>query len=296
MMSREVSFWAEVSSNHQQDTERCFRFIDSAARLGCQAVKFQLFRIDELFAPEVLAQSEEHRRRRDWELPRELVPELARRCREVGIELACTPFDLDAVELLEPHVDHLKIASYELLWNDLLKACAQTGKPVTLSTGMATMDEVEEAVQVLRDAGCSDPTLLHCTSSYPTPPSECNLATIDTLRRATGCAVGWSDHSRNPGVILRALHRWGASIVEFHLDLDGQGAEFAMGHCWLPHEIRPVIEALRLGLDADGEGLKKPAPSERSDREWRADPSDGLRPLLHVREELVQKRGNEGES
>ena len=87
----------------------------------------------------------------------------------------------------------------------------------------------------------------------------------------------------NPGVIYRAVHRWDVTLIEFHLDLDGQGEEFQIGHCWLPDQIRPVIEGVQLGIEADGEGEKEPMPSEMVEREWRADPKDGLRPLVEMR-------------
>lgn len=278
-----VKFVAEVSSNHHQDLSRCLAFIDKAAEIGCSAVKFQLFKIRELFAPEILARSKTHRDRQAWELPTEFLPDLARRSHERGIQFSCTPFYLEAVSELLPYVDFYKIASYELLWDDLLRACAETGKPVVLSTGMAVLGEVKKAVDTLRRFGCQDLILLHCVSGYPTPPAECNLAAIETLRQHTGCPVGWSDHSVDAGVIYRAVHRWGATVVEFHLDLDGNGSEYSMGHCWLPERIQRVIEAVETGLQADGSGEKVPAASELPDREWRADPSDGLRPLLSVR-------------
>jgi len=280
-----VDFVAEVSSNHNRDLQRCLTFVDVAAEIGCGAVKFQLFKIERLFAREILARSEDHRRRQAWELPVEFLPALADRCHDVDVQFACTPFYLDAVEDLLPYVDFYKIASYELLWNDLLIACAGTGKPVVLSTGMATLAEVLQAVAVLQQAGCEDMTLLHCISGYPAPPNECNLAAIDTLRRACDCPVGWSDHSVDPGVIYRAAHRWGATMVEFHLDLEGEGEEYHIGHCWLPEQIQPLIETVKIGFQADGSGEKAPSPSELPDRGWRADPSDGLRPLLKVREE-----------
>ena len=280
-----VKFVAEVSSNHHRDLPRCLSFIDVAAEIGCSAVKFQLFRIRELFAPEILMKSEEHRRRETWELPVEFIPELSKYAHSLGIQFACTPFYLDAVDELEPYVDFYKVSSYELLWDDLLTAVSRTGKPVVLSTGMATLDEVENAVTVLREAGCMDLILLHCVSSYPTPPEECNLATIETLRRRCSCPVGWSDHSVNPGVIYRVVHHWDAAMVEFHLDLEGKGEEYKSGHCWLPEQIQPVIRAVRSGFIADGKGDKTPSLSEISDREWRADPSDGLRPLLITRKE-----------
>jgi N-acetylneuraminate synthase len=280
-----VRLVAEVSSNHNRDLDRCLRFIDVSAKIGCAAVKFQLFRIGELFAPEILSRSEKHRRRKQWELPVSFLPELSKRCQGHGIELSCTPFYLKAVEELLPYVSFFKIASYELLWTDLLAACAQTGKPVVLSTGMASMDEVREAVGTLRDCGCGDLTLLHCVSGYPVPPSECNLAAIETLRLEFGCPVGWSDHSVSPGVLNRAINRWGADMVEFHLDLEGEGEEFGTGHCWLPAQMVKALDPADPGIaEADGSGIKEPAPSEISDRDWRADPSDGLRPLKRIRE------------
>ncbi len=278
-----MKFIAEVSSNHDRDLDRSFRFIDLAAAAGCSAVKFQLFRIDKLFAPEILKKSPMHSKRKDWELPLEFLPYLAARCRKAGVDFSCTPFYLEAVTALEPHVDFYKIASYELLWDDLLIACARTGKPVILSTGMATLDEVSHAVQTLRGNGCLEPTLLHCTSAYPTPYEEANLAAIETLRQATGCQVGWSDHTVESAVIQRAIHRWGARVIEFHLDLDGNGEEYATGHCWLPDQIGAVITDIGKGLVADGSGVKEPMQAELPDRLWRSDPSDGLRPLKSIR-------------
>jgi sialic acid synthase SpsE len=279
-----VYFAAEVCSNHHRDLHRAFSFIKTAAQIGCHAVKFQLFRIKELFAPEILSRSEEHRRREGWELPVEFLSPLASRCRESGIHFACTPFYLRAVEDLYPYVDFYKIASYEILWEELLKLCGNTGRPVVLSTGMATLEECQRAVEVLHQAGCRDLTLLHCVSGYPANPRDCNLAALETLRKTCSCPVGWSDHTANPGVLFRAAHRWGASFIEFHLDLDGNGEEFTIGHCWLPEQIQPVIESLRQGFAADGKGEKEPTRSEQAERNWRADPRDGLRPLAFLRE------------
>lgn len=278
-----ATFIAEVSSNHHRDVERSLAFIDAAADVGCDAVKFQLFRVRELFAPEILAERPDLRAREAWELPVSFLPRLAARCRERSIRFSCTPFYLEAVEELRPYVDFYKVASYELLWDDLLRACAATGKPVVLSTGMAVPAEIAHAVETLRKAGCEDLTLLHCVSGYPTPLPDCNLAAIETLRRDFNCPVGWSDHSVNPVVVSRAVERWGATTVEFHLDLDGTGDEFKTGHCWLPDQIRPVIAALRDPRVIDGTGTKAPAPSEARDRAWRADPADGLRPLRATR-------------
>jgi N-acetylneuraminate synthase len=286
-MDRNPVFIAEASSNHGRDLDRARAFVDAAADAGCDAVKFQLFKIDRMFAPEILRQSPKHRARAEWELPLSHLAPLAEHCSARKIQFSCTPFYLDAVAELEPFVDFYKVASYELLVTDLLKACARTGKPVILSTGMATMDEITQAAATLTGAGATDVTLLHCVSAYPTPAEEANLSAIQQIRDVTGLKTGWSDHTRRPAVIERAVHRWNATAVEFHLDLDGQGAEYAAGHCWLPEEIAPVIARIRESLVADGSGFKGPQPSELSDREWRADPQDGMRPLKHIR--LVYK-------
>ena len=285
-----IEFVAEVGSNHNQDLDRCLALVDNAADVGATAVKFQLFKIDDLFAPEILSQSPDHRARKKSELPVEFLPQIAARARERGLAFSCTPFYLTAVDELAPFVDFYKIASYELLWNDLLNACAQTGKRVVLSTGMATTDEIDSALEVLSQGGCSDIVLLHCVSAYPAAPEECNLAAIQTLRDRYQLPVGWSDHSVNPAVLYRAIFRWAASLVEFHFDLDGQGGEFEAGHCWLPDPIAALIGHCRTGVRSDGSGKKEPQASEREDRAWRADPADGLRPLLNVRKEWIEAR------
>ncbi|MBV9550112.1 MAG: N-acetylneuraminate synthase family protein [Alphaproteobacteria bacterium] len=282
-MERAPLFIAEASSNHGRDLKRALAFVDAAADAGCDAVKFQLFKIERMFAPEILRLSPKHRARAEWELPLAHLKPLAEHCSARKIHFSCTPFYLEAVAELAPYVDFYKVASYELLVSDLLTACAATGKPIVLSTGMSTMEEIRAAAATLKAAGARDITLLHCVSAYPTPAAEANLAAIAAIRAATGLPVGWSDHTRRPAVIERAVHHWGATAVEFHLDLDGEGAEYAAGHCWLPDEIAPVIARIRESLVADGQGFKGPQPSELSDRAWRADPSDGMRPLKHVR-------------
>lgn len=282
-------FIAEVSSNHAQDLERCIAFIETTARIGCDAVKFQLFRVEELFAPEILAKSADHRSRKQWELPIEFLPDLAKSSHDNGVEFSCTPFYLGAVEELEPYVDFFKIASYELPWDDLIRECAKTGKPLILSTGMATLDEIKHAVEVFQNAGGEDLTLLHCVSGYPAPLEDCNLSAIKTIRDAMGMPAGWSDHSRNPVVVSQAINTWGAPVIEFHLDLDEQGTEYKTGHCWLPEEIQPVIQGCKGISCMNGSGIKEPTEAEIGDRPWRADPSDGLRPFKEMREVWQKK-------
>jgi len=279
-------FIAEVSSNHGADLTRSLEFVRAARDVGADAIKFQLFRIDDLFSPEAIAANPDIARRRAWELPVEFIPELAAAARAAGLKFGCTPFWLGAVDLLRPHVDFLKIASYELLWLDLVKACARTGLPTIISSGIATLGEAEQAAKTYRAEGGVGLEMMHCVSSYPAPAEQVNLAAIATLRSACACPVGWSDHTHDPAVIQRAVHHHGATLVEFHFDLDGQGAEFGPGHCWLPAEATALIAGIRRGMSADGNGLKHPVSAEMDERLWRADPSDGLRPLLSKREEL----------
>ncbi len=277
-----IKFIAEVSSNHNKDINRCLRFIDVAKQIGCDAVKFQLFKIDELFAPEILSKSSEHRRRKEWELPHEFLPIISNHCKKIGIEFGCTPFFIDAVDILLPYVDFFKIASYELLWDGLLDKCAKTGLPIILSTGMANMLEINNACKIILNTNL-DLTLLHCNSAYPTPVTHANLAAIETLRSKFNLKVGWSDHSVNKNVIKRAIYKWDAEVIEFHLDLDEHGEEFESGHCWLPDNMQPVIADVRALPIIDGDGIKEPSASEMADRNWRADPIDGLRPISSIR-------------
>ena len=143
-------FIAEVSSNHHQSIDRCYQFIDSAAEIGCQAVKFQLFRIDQLFTQDVISSNIDIQNRVQWELPLEFLPLIAERCKKNKILFGCTPFYIDAVGYLSPYVDFFKIASYELLWLNLISASAKTTKPLILSSGMANIDEIKAAIKVAK--------------------------------------------------------------------------------------------------------------------------------------------------
>jgi sialic acid synthase SpsE len=287
-------FIAELGSNHNRDLTRALTLIERSARAGAQAVKLQVFRVEDLFAPEVLAARGDLRERSAWELPIELVAPIAERCRAVGVELGAAAFGLWAIAALQPHVDFFKVASYELLWHELIRRLAATGKPLVLSTGMADLAEIDAAVAIARGADCKDLRLLHCVSGYPTPVAQCNLAAIAALRERFGCPVGWSDHSARADVVRRAVRRWGAADVELHLDLDGEGLE-AGAHNWTPAALAALVAGLATaGEDnggeesaaADGDGIKRAMPIEQPDVAWRADPSDGLRPLLATRAQL----------
>ena len=286
-------FIAEIGSNHNRDLARTESLIDACAAAGATSVKLQIFRTEDLFAPEILSLKPELRARRDWEFPLEMLLPTAERAREVGLEIGATPFGLWAVDELASAVDFLKIASYEILWHDLVRACGATGLPLIISTGMATVEEIDAAVDVARSSGAEDLTLLHCVSGYPVPADQCNLAAIETLRERYDCPAGWSDHSAEPAVVERAARRWGASDIEVHVDLDGRGNE-AGEHNWTPHALAKTIEASSTDgedqashLPVDGDGAKRPMPVELPDVEWRADPSDGLRPLMQTRKALT---------
>lgn len=282
-------FIAEVSSNHAQDLERCIDFVKASADAGCDAVKFQLFEVEKLFSPEVLEANPDVLERKKWEMPRSFFPQIQQACKEYNIDFGCTPFDLNAVDFLNDYVDFYKIASYELLWDQLILSCANTNKNLIISTGMASIEEVVHANDILKNAGSINHAFLHCVSAYPTPPKETNLSAIKHMRDKLNCKIGWSDHTVNPAVLYRAINKWGAEIIEFHIDLEGEGAEFSSGHCWLPDQIQEVISNIREGFECDGSGKKIPQPSEINDRAWRADPQDGLRPLKTTRNELKKK-------
>ena len=289
---------AEVSSNHSKDLDRAHAFVQCAANLGCVGVKFQQFRIDRLFSREALHARPELGRRREWELPEHFNAMLAAHARLEGLQYASTPFDLQAIEVLEPHVDFFKVASYQILWLDFLRELGRTGKRVVLATGMATLPEIEEAVEALGSHSGLPVTLLHCVSNYPAAEEDANLAAIATLREQFELPTGWSDHTRSRAVVQRAVHHFDASLIELHLDLEGAGEEFDFGHCWLPEEVamleRELVPEAHSAdrLPMDGDGRKLPQAVEREERCWRSDPSDGLRPILEVRRELMAELGS----
>lgn len=287
-----TQFIAEICSNHNGNLDRALALIETARKIGCDGVKFQLFRVDQLFAPELRAHPDfpDLEMRRRWELPLAWLPQLAAACQELDLLFGCTPFYLEAVAELAPYVDFFKVASYELLWTELLaKILADTDKHVFMSCGMATMAEIKATIYKQAVDCWEVPeriTLLHCISQYPAKPEDCHLSFIDRLRSEINIAgVGYSDHSVKAGVIQRAIHRWGAQVVEFHLDLDDkEGDEYIEKHCWTVSQMQPVIQQVNDGLAADG-GWRYD-PTQNSERHFRADPDDGLRPMRYMRERL----------
>ncbi len=267
-----VDFVAAVSGNHHQDLGRCLDFVDQAAQVGCSAIKFQLFEAEDIASP-ILTDNDPSGLAKNRVLPRSFLGKLKTRCLDVGIRFACAPFYLGAVNELLSHIDYFKISSAAMCWTELLVACAKTERPITLSTGMATLEEIQDAVFTLRDHGSDDITLLHCVSAYPVPVRAANLSAIETLRREFGYPTGWSDHSADPAVIYRAVHRFNAQTIEFHLDLDGTTEEYSRGHCWLPEQIQPIIATIKQGLSADGHGEKTCASCEADAHKRRIAPN-----------------------
>ncbi len=281
-----TKFIAEISSNHNRDLKRCFKLIDLCSNLNFYAVKFQLFKIDKLFHNKILKKSKNHRDRKKWELPDSFLPKISAYCKKKKIKFACTPFYLGAVEKLEPYVDFYKISSYEILWNELLVKCAQTKKPVVFSTGMANFAEVKSAYNVLKNHKCKKISLLHCVSNYPARIETCNLNSIKYLSKKFKCNVGWSDHTANPLIINEAIEKFGAKLVEMHIDLDGKGFEYKFGHCWLPKDLEKLFNFLGKRKKLKGKLEKKFSFSEKDERNARSDPFDGLRPLIKLRKKL----------
>jgi len=205
------------------------------------------------------------------------------------MEFGCTPFYLEAVDELLPFVDFYKVASYEILWHDLIKKCCETGKKFMFSSGMANLEEIKSALSVIETSKATDVTLMKCTSNYPTEPTDLNLSVIESLKKIGSqykkltFQVGLSDHSRSIPAVLRAIHKYDISVIEVHVDSDRKGVEFGAGHCWLPQEIRTLKKFIDEGFASDGSDILEPVEKELGERDWRADPEDGLRPLQKLR-------------
>ena len=278
----DIRFVSDIGSNHNGSWLRCSRLIDAAKQAGANAVKFQLFTED------LYRDSPQNRERREklrtCALPVKWIPDIAEKCRSSGLEFHCTPFYLEAVDILAPYVQALKIGSYEIRWLDLIRKCAMTLLPLGLSLGLSEMDEELEAIETAIRAYFpreQSLTLYHCCSEYPAPIEYCNLA---ELRRLVGDYhmdldhFGWSDHSGSPGVIHKAIHM-GADTIEFHLDLeDMAGSESVHGHCWTPSRIGSVISDVRIGQAAEP---VRPEWYEyrKKLRNQMTDPVDGQRPI-----------------
>ena len=254
---------AELSANHNQKYDRAVETIKAMKDAGADAVKLQTYTPDTL----TIDSQDEMFLKKDglwkgktlYELykqaytPWEWQPQLKKIANDLGMDLFSTPFDHTAVDFLEKmDVPAYKIASFELVDILLLRKIAQTGKPIIMSTGMATLAEIDEAVSAIREAGSSQLALLKCTSAYPADPAEMNLRTIPHMAEAFGLPVGLSDHTLGIAVPVAAV-ALGACIIEKHFTLSrrepGPDSAFSLE----PHEFKEMVDAIRTAEKALGE-------------------------------------------
>ncbi|HEU0118093.1 MAG TPA: pseudaminic acid synthase [Alphaproteobacteria bacterium] len=222
---------AEMSGNHNQSLERALMIVQAAADSGADAIKLQTYTADTITldshkAGFVIDDAKSlWNGRRLYDLykeaytPWEWHKPIMEKAHALGLHCFSTPFDDTAVDFLESlNTPAYKIASFECTDLPLIKKVASTGKPMIVSTGMATVDEIKEAVATARQAGCKDLILLKCTSTYPASPENTNINTIPDMQRLTGCSIGLSDHTMGVGVAVAAV-ALGAVVIEKHFTL-----------------------------------------------------------------------------
>ncbi len=267
---------AEAGVNHNGDLTMALALVDAAADAGADAVKFQTFRTDALVsraAPKAGYQVETtgpDESQREMLARLELSPEahagLQARCAKRGVVFFSTPFDEGSADLLERlGVPVVKIPSGEITNLPFLRHVARKGRPLIVSTGMSTLEEVAAAVAAIRAAGDPPLALLQCVSAYPAPPADTNLRAMDTLRERFAVPVGLSDHTLGLEVALAAVAR-GAAVVEKHLTLD-KGLPGPDHRASLdPGEMAALVRGIRTVEAALGDGAKRPAASEMDTR------------------------------
>lgn len=271
---------AELSANHNQKFDQAVKVIQAAKDAGADAVKLQTYTADTITMPS----DKEYFRigggtlwdgRNLHELygeaytPWEWQPRLKQVANGLGLDLFSTPFDPTAVDFLEQmKVPAHKVASCELVDIPLIQKIARTGKPLIMSTGMATVEEIEEALQTARGAGATQIALLKCTSAYPAAPEEMNLRTVPELARRFEVPVGLSDHTMGIAVPVAAV-ALGACIIEKHLTLSrsepGPDSAFSLE----PQEFKQMVDAVRVAEKALGEVRFECSPREASSRRFR---------------------------
>lgn len=266
---------AEMSGNHNRSLERALEIVEAAARTGAHALKLQTYTaetmtldLDEgefvISDPESLWQKrslydlyDEAHTPWEWHAP------IFERCRELGLICLSTPFDassVDFLETLDPPV--YKIASFENIDLPLIRRVAQTGKPIIMSTGMASLAELDEAVSAAREAGCSELVLLKCTSSYPATPENSNIRTIPHLRELFGCEVGLSDHTMGVGVSVAAV-ALGATVIEKHFTLSRADGGVDSAFSLEPPELTTLVVETERAWQGLGEVSYGPTEKER---------------------------------
>ena len=265
---------AEAGVNHNGDLGMALALCDAARAAGADAVKFQTFRAEDLVVPG--APTAEYQKRqtgeqdqfgmlRKLELSREQHERIRDHCAATGIEFFSTPFSLDAVDLLVGlGVQRMKLPSGELTHRALVEHACATGLPVLLSTGMATLEEVREALAWAAAArgSLAGVTVLHCTSAYPAPDEALNLRAITTMREALGLPVGYSDHSTGIEAALAAVSL-GATVIEKHLTLDRKlpGPDHAAS--LEPEDFGAMVRGIRRITAMLGDGVKAPRREEQ---------------------------------
>ena len=253
---------AEMSANHNQSFEQAIKIVEAAKQAGADAIKIQTYTPDTI----TIDCDNEYFRVKGtlWDgrtlydlyseayTPWDWQPKLLEIATTLGLDLFSSPFDATAVDFLEAmRVPVYKVASFENVDIPLLRTIARTGKPVIMSTGMATLAEIDEAVQTLRAAGTEQLALLKCTSAYPSLPEEMNLRTIPHLAEAFGLPVGLSDHTLGTAVPVAAV-ALGACIVEKHFTLSRAEAGPDSAFSLEPHEFKAMVEAVRTAEKAIG--------------------------------------------
>jgi pseudaminic acid synthase len=253
---------AELSGNHNGDLDRALRLIDAAADAGVDAVKLQTYTAETITidhdGPGFRIDSGPWAGRTLYDLydeahtPWEWHEALFAHGRERGLIVLSSPFDASAVALLESlDVPAYKIASFEIVDLPLIRCAAATRKPMIISTGMANLEEIGEAVQAAREGGASDVLLLHCISGYPTPVEDSNLRQIGHLAERFDCPIGLSDHTLGVDVSVAAV-AMGACLIEKHITLaradGGPDASFSLE----PEELARLVEGVRTAFAAQG--------------------------------------------
>ena len=266
---------AEMSGNHNQSLDRALAIVDMIADSGAHALKLQTYTADtmtidlaerEFFIddPNSLWKGNSlYKLYQQAYTPWEWHEPLFERARERGLVAFSTPFDATAVDFLESlNVPAYKIASFENIDLPLIRKVAATGKPVIISTGMATLAEIDEAVRAAREAGCSDLVLLKCTSNYPASPAASNLATIPYLRTLFNCEVGLSDHTLGIGAAVASV-ALGASVIEKHVTLSREEGGVDAAFSLEPNELAQLVRETQTAWQALGCVQVGPTDEER---------------------------------